>query len=134
MNTPRDVGYHGYLGEALKDPAEAAAFIDAVIELNDPASLRVALQDRISIHCDFTVILGKLAKQINTQEFTAKHPPLEQHTRSNLTTEEAAFYLNRRPQTLRAWACYENGPLRPTRTGDMLAWSVTEIRRVLGVA
>lgn len=60
-------------------------------------------------------------------------PPLEQITRTILTTEEAAHYLNRRPQTLRAWACLENGALRPVRINGRLAWPVSEIKKVLGV-
>lgn len=58
-------------------------------------------------------------------------PPLEQVTRTILTTEEAAHYLNRRPQTLRAWACLENGALRPMRINGRLAWSVAAIRALL---
>ncbi|MEJ5896708.1 hypothetical protein WIT60_07600 [Aquabacterium sp. G14] len=60
-------------------------------------------------------------------------PPLEQVTRTALCTTEAAHYLNRQPQTLRTWACLENGPLRPIRINGRLAWPVAEIRRVLGV-
>ena len=60
-------------------------------------------------------------------------PPLEQITRTILTTEEAAHYLNRRPQTLRTWACLENGAIRPLRINDRLAWPVSEIKKVLGV-
>ncbi len=58
-------------------------------------------------------------------------PPLEQVTRPSLTTEEAAHYLNRRPQTLRAWACLENGALRPIRISGRLAWRVADIRALL---
>lgn len=61
-------------------------------------------------------------------------PPLEQVTRPTVPTEQAAYYLNRRPQTCRAWACRENGPLRPLRINGRLAWPVAELRRVLGVA
>lgn len=61
-------------------------------------------------------------------------PPLELVNRPTVPTEQAAHYLNRRPQTLRAWACLENGPLRPHRVMGRLAWSVAEIRAVLGVA
>ena len=61
-------------------------------------------------------------------------PPLELVNRPTVPTEQAAYYLNRRPQTLRAWACLENGPLRPHRIMGRLAWSVAEIRAVLGVA
>jgi hypothetical protein len=48
-----------------------------------------------------------------------------------LDTAYAAHFLNRRPQTLRAWACHENGPIRPIRINGRLAWPVTEIRRLL---
>ena len=61
-------------------------------------------------------------------------PPLELETRPRVPTEQAAYYLNRRPQTCRAWACLENGPIRPIRINGRLAWSVAEIRAVLGVA
>jgi len=63
-----------------------------------------------------------------------KFPPLELVNRPTVPTEQAAHYLNRRPQTLRAWACLENGPLRPHRVMGRLAWNVAEIRAVLGVA
>lgn len=58
-------------------------------------------------------------------------PPLEQVTRPSLTTEEAAHYLNRRPQTLRSWASLENGALRPVRISGRLAWPVAAIRALL---
>ena len=61
-------------------------------------------------------------------------PPLELENRPRVPTEQAAHYLNRRPQTLRACACLENGPLRPHRVMGRLAWSVAEIRAVLRVA
>lgn len=61
-------------------------------------------------------------------------PALEFLSRPTVSTTEAAHYLNRRPQTLRGWACLENGPIRPTRINGRLAWPVAEIRRVLGVA
>jgi hypothetical protein len=68
------------------------------------------------------------------QHFTGQYQPLEQVTRPNLKTEEAAHYLNRRPQTLRAWACLENGPLRPKRIHGLLAWSTAEVKALAGVA
>lgn len=63
----------------------------------------------------------------------ASFPLLELVTKPNLTTAETAYYLNRRPQTLRGWACLENGPVRPVRINGRLAWPVAEIKRVLGV-
>jgi probable addiction module antidote protein len=50
MNAPRDVNYDDYMDEALKDPAEAAAYIEAVMELDDPASLLVALRHVAKAH------------------------------------------------------------------------------------
>ncbi len=72
--------------------------------------------------------------QTSIQKFTAQYQPLEQVTRPNLKTEEAAFYLNRRPQTLRGWACLENGPMRPRRIGGLLAWPTSEVKALAGVA
>ena len=60
-------------------------------------------------------------------------PLLSDVTRPTVDTAAAAYYLNRRPQTMRGWACSENGPLRPIRIHGRLAWSVTELRRVLGL-
>ena len=63
-------------------------------------------------------------------------PTLESVTRPTVDTAAAAYYLNRAPQTLRAWACLENFPagLRCKRINGRLAWPVSELRRVLGVS
>lgn len=61
-------------------------------------------------------------------------PPLELVNRPTIPTEQAAHYLLRRPQTLRGWACNEDGPLRPIRVNGRLAWNVASIKAVLGVA
>jgi hypothetical protein len=58
-------------------------------------------------------------------------PPLEQVTRSVITTREAAYYLNRKAQTLRTWACFENGAICPIRINGRLAWPVAQIRALL---
>lgn len=60
-------------------------------------------------------------------------PALETVTRPTVPTAQAAHYLLRSPQTLRVWACNENGPLRPIRVGNRLGWKVEDIRRVLEV-
>ena len=59
-------------------------------------------------------------------------PPLELVSQPAIPTNQAAFYLNRKPQTMRSWACLENGPLRPIRINGRLAWPVKEIKKVLG--
>lgn len=63
-------------------------------------------------------------------------PPLEQITKPNLTTEEAAFYCDRAEQTMRMWACKQpSGVPRPIRINGRLAWPVAAIRALLsGVA
>jgi hypothetical protein len=43
----------------------------------------------------------------------------------------ASYHLGRKPQTLRVWACLENGPIRPIRVHGRLAWSVADINRIL---
>ena len=58
-------------------------------------------------------------------------PTLASVTRPAIDTAAAAYYLNRRPQTLRIWACREDGPLRPLRINGRLAWPVAEVRRIL---
>lgn len=57
--------------------------------------------------------------------------PLALETRTAIPTDAAAHYLNRRPQTLRGWACLENGPLLPVRINGRLAWPVAAIRELL---
>lgn len=79
--------------------------------------------------------------QIETQHSTRRaatvsqeFPPLELVTRPTVPTPQAAYYLDRRPQTLRGWACNEDGPLRPIRLNGRLAWKVSDLRNLLGVA
>lgn len=62
------------------------------------------------------------------------HVSLDRESRAAVDTATAAFHLNRRPQTLRAWACKDDGPLRPIRISGRLAWPVAELRRVLGLS
>lgn len=68
------------------------------------------------------------------QQFTPPFPPLALVSKPNLTTSELAYYLNRRPQTLRSWACNEDGPIRPKRIGGILAWPTAEAKALVGVA
>ncbi|PQA83203.1 hypothetical protein C5F52_10900 [Limnohabitans sp. TS-CS-82] len=60
--------------------------------------------------------------------------PLHLVTKPALTTEEAAHYLNRKPQTLRIHACNGTGPVKATRIYGRLAWPTADVKRVLGVA
>ena len=64
----------------------------------------------------------------NVREF----PALDSVNRPAVDTAAAAYYLNRKQQTLRCWACHEDGPIRPLRIHGRLAWPVVELRRILG--
>lgn len=69
---------------------------------------------------------------------TTAAPPrarLSDVTADILSTKDAAFYLNRAPQTLRLWACGQrSAPLTVRRINGRLAWSVAEIRALVGAA
>ncbi len=63
-----------------------------------------------------------------------RFPPLDSITRPTLTTAEAAFYLNRKEQTLRSWACFDAGPIRPLRCSSRLMWPTARLRELCGLA
>lgn len=63
----------------------------------------------------------------------ALFPPLADEVRDVLTTEQAAYYLNRAPQTMRAWSCRSAGLITPIHVGTRLGWRTDDIRRLLGV-
>ena len=48
-----------------------------------------------------------------------------------LPTNEAARAINRRPQTLRRWACFGSGPIQPVRIHGRLGWRVEDLRRLI---
>lgn len=70
--------------------------------------------------------------ETNTNQIEAKNfTPLELETRTAIPTDAAAYHLNRKCQTLRAWACLENGAIRPIRINGRLAWNVADIKALL---
>jgi hypothetical protein len=71
-----------------------------------------------------------MTTETNQQE-VKNFTPLESETRTAITTLEAAHHLNRQPQTLRTWACFENGAIRPVRVNGRLAWKVSDIKALL---
>jgi hypothetical protein len=73
------------------------------------------------------------SNHLSAGESTNVFPPLDRETRTAVDTETAAYHLSREPQTLRVWACRENGPIRPMRINGRLAWKVADLRRLLGV-
>ena len=50
MKAPRDACFDDYMVKTMKDPAEAAAYIEAVMELDDPSALLVALRHVAKAH------------------------------------------------------------------------------------
>ena len=59
--------------------------------------------------------------------------PIETDLPIVLTTDKASAYINRRPQTLRKWACLDNAPngIRPIRINGRLAWKVSDLQKLL---
>lgn len=51
--------------------------------------------------------------------------------RDTLPTHEAAPVIHRQVQTMRKWACLENGPIRPVRINGRLAWRVVDLAKLL---
>lgn len=68
--------------------------------------------------------MSKLKKQ---------YPPLEHVVTPTVPTAQAAFYLNRKPQTLRIWSYKESGPIQPLKIGRRCAWPTKELKKLLGV-
>lgn len=59
--------------------------------------------------------------------------PLDEETRTHVSTAVMCHHIGRKEQTARGWACHEDGPLRAIRVNGRLAWAVADIRRLLGV-
>lgn len=59
--------------------------------------------------------------------------PLAQEQRTHVDTDTAAYWLSRKPQTMRIWALTGH-PIRPLRVNGRLAWPVGEIRKLLCVS
>lgn len=63
-----------------------------------------------------------------------KLPPLELQTKPLLTTEEAAYYMNRKVQTLRIWACKKSGAANTHTYGwGPLGWKTSDVRKLVGI-
>jgi hypothetical protein len=79
-------------------------------------------------------MLNKTFHSIETRKQSEQqYTPLAQVQRTHVETNAAAYYLNRRPQTLRCWAVYQDGAINPLRISGRLAWPVSELKRVTGV-
>ena len=72
-------------------------------------------------------------KNTKTQDVEQGFYNIADEKRYSVDTAQCAIYLNRKPQTLRGWACHKDGPLQPTSVHGRLAWRVADIRRCLGL-
>jgi probable addiction module antidote protein len=63
--TVRDKSYEQATLQALKEPTEAAAYIEAILELDDPAALLVALRQVAKAHG-----MAEVARRANVGEKT----------------------------------------------------------------
>lgn len=69
------------------------------------------------------------------QQAAHPFPSLALETRPAVPTEQAAYYLHRKPQTLRKWAVYDGtGPVRAIRCNGRLLWPLDQIRAALCVS
>lgn len=78
---------------------------------------------------------ANLHRTVARQLAASTFPPLAQEQRTHVDTNAAAYYLNRRPQTLRGWHCHGDFPtdgLRPLVLNGRLAWSVAAIKSAMG--
>jgi len=73
------------------------------------------------------------SSEVRQSASAVQYPPLDQVTRPHVPTDQAAYYLTRRPQTLRGWASSGSGPVRPHKVNGRLAWPVATIRALLEV-
>lgn len=76
--------------------------------------------------------MQKTSSHTRFVECFLKFPALDDVATTHVSTEQAAHYLNRRPQTLREWAM-TGKVITPLRLNGRLAWPVSDIKRVLEV-
>lgn len=120
---------------------------DATVALRDAANAAIALGRVASAFTEVLKCVANLEARVEALERAIVlleaeevlvgrggadlHAIMGAETRSHVDTNTAAGLLGRTPQTLRKWACYEDGPLRPVRVNGRLAWPVADIRRLL---
>lgn len=114
----------------LPAPADTAAMaLEAAAKaLRVYSAALAALESRL-VAVEHKLEASLSERSTNTATPCTIPPALELEQRSHVDTATAARWLNRKPQTLRSWACLEDGPLRPLRVAGRLAWAVADIRR-----
>jgi len=100
--------------------AIAAAF---PLVMEQPVCTKLVRESRTVIDTSAAAFSLRMEQPVYTE--------LVRENRTVIDTNAAAFYLSRKPQTLRKWACFEDGPLRPIRIHGRLAWNVADIKRLV---
>ena len=115
----------------LQDAANAAfAFGRAASVLIEVLKSVLELEARVE-ELERAIVLPEDGKALGGRGGAGLQPEVLAEMRSHVDTKTAAGLLGRTPQTLRKWACYEDGPLCPVRVNGRLAWAVADIRRLL---
>jgi uncharacterized small protein (DUF1192 family) len=116
---------------ALRDAADAAASLGrAANALSDALKSVADLEARVAVLEHAITSLEAVAARVG-RICAASESMAHAEMHSHVDTKTAAGLLCRSPQTLRKWACYEDGPLRPARVNGRLAWAVADIDRLL---
>lgn len=63
----------------------------------------------------------------------SEFPPLSEVTTEVVSTKAAAFYTNRKADTLRRYAKMEHPPITPRVFGKQFLWRTADIKSLLGV-
>jgi hypothetical protein len=122
---------------AGQSPVEvaASALETAALTLRACSGTIKALDADIArLEADIAALRAERCAVLPLQPVSAARAAVDLETRSHVNTATAARWLNRNPQTLRKWACVEDGPLRPRRVGGRLAWAVADIRAILAAS
>jgi hypothetical protein len=94
---------------------------------------RIAALERqvVSLEEEIRLLRTDLAYRARTTPPAPPAPPSAIYDKPALTTKEAARLLSRAPQTLRVWATYENGPIRPQRVVGRLLWATKDVMELI---
>lgn len=116
---------------ALRDVANVAtAIVRVASALSQALKNVVELEARIEA-LERAIVPLESVEAKDSREGLDLQSTVWEDMRSHVDTSTAARLLSRTPQTLRKWACYEDGPMRPVRVNGRLAWAVADIRRLL---
>lgn len=119
------------ISKSLQDAANAVMALGRVVSaLSEALSSAANLEMRL-VALERAIVPLESVGANGGREGWVLQPMERAEMRSHVDTNTAAQLLGRKSQTLRKWACYEDGPLRPVRVNGRLAWAVADIRRLL---